>query len=329
MRRRTFIQSLATAGAWGLPLPGSLAQLVAAAPTGPRPLLQLYDRLPAAPPRPEPVAPGPAAGLFPVLLDDNEFLGYCPLLLGLGPAAEALVRQAQAGGLASDDAGLYCTCGTEQPPAASTAPLDRRLRHCASALLVIDGQDPQALIEGLHWAERLERAEVTLRAALVAHPVATPGFATWRSALRKHLHAVLELSHSVGTLPPTASALTLLHNLPFLPASLVCIDLSDLRQVLLTGPQARTTAVRWRHPGRLPAAVTQACRPSDPPRHGGGALAWLHGGSDLQLSEFDAVGHQLRRHLADEAPLVLGVAVQPSWGARRRALSLTRVGDWS
>lgn len=78
-----------------------------------------------------------------------------------------------------------------------------------------------------------------------------------------------------------------------------------------------------------PEAVDSACVLLDPPLTGGGALAWLHAGTDFSIEEIDELGDQLNTHLAQEALLVISVVVHPDWHEGLRALSLTVVGNWS
>lgn len=328
MRRRTFIQSLAAAGALGLPLPRSLAEVASRDPGTLLPLVRIYDAMPEEKTPDNKPAEAPASGLFELV--SIEFVGFCPLLIGLGAAAESLVDEAQARGIAPEDAGLYRTDTSGQAAAAiNVALLAPRLNRCASALLLIDGQDPQALAEGLAWARRLEREDVYLRTALLLGAIDPRLVRAWQAAAGTALHQVLEVRTRPGTLTPAASVRALLYGLPFFTPSLICVDLSDLRRTLLAGPQARTTAVRWTHGDLPPEAVDNACRFLDPPQQVGGALAWMHAGHDFRIDEFDQLGNQLGQHLRHDALLVVSTVTHPNWRAGRRALSLTLVGDWS
>lgn len=323
MKRRTFIEALAATGTLGLPTSWTLAESEVPAP---RHLVPLYEQIAAV----RASVPPPIAPSGPFQLTDLDTNLY-PLVIGLGPAAESLVTQIHGWGIAPVDAGLYHAGGSPQEPSATVSDeLALRLRHCASALLLIDGRDPHTLLDSLAWARRLEAHDVNVRAALVMNPVDTPLLQAWRSALRESVHGVLELRTWEATLDPADVVQTLLYGLPFFTPSLVEAWPCDTREVLQSAPQSRTTAIRW-HQGEvpIPSAVAGACLPLMPPRQGVGALAWLHGGNTLTLAEFDAVAEQLGQHLTDEARMLLGVVHRNDWHPDHRALSLTLVGDWA
>lgn len=157
MRRRTFISGLAEAGL--INTPSGFAKATANALDGGQALDDGHegDRRLVVPVW-DPIA---TTGEAATPAQDGRGTNLRPLLVGLGPAAEAMVEQARHHPLLPPDAGLYRSLAVPGAAGLQSA----RLALCRSALLLIDIRDPQVRADGLAWARQLEQHQVPMHCA--------------------------------------------------------------------------------------------------------------------------------------------------------------------
>jgi hypothetical protein len=321
MQRRTFVSGLAAAGL--INAHPSLAKAPASALDGGqaledghvgarRLLVPVWDPIATTADAPTPASDGGRTNLR-------------PLLIGLGPAGEALVEQARHHPMRPPDAGLYRSLAA---PADGAAGIDSaRLARCRSALLLIDSADPQALADAVAWAQQLERHQVPMRLGVLVGTAASEASTPTRAALRRALTNLIEVRSRRATLEATRTVALLVPGLAFLHRGLVDVDADALRRLLASTASARAAAVRWQHEALLPAALANACLPLEPSGCRG-VMAWLHAGHDISIGEFDAAKTGLAQRLPAGAETLLAVHVHPEWPERRRRIALVMAGDW-
>ncbi|MBV5275615.1 MAG: hypothetical protein JZU52_18920, partial [Lamprocystis purpurea] len=87
----------------------------------------------------------------------------------------------------------------------------------------------------------------------------------------------------------------------------------------------RTGATLWSHESRRTGAFRRLWTQLDA-GPAGGVLAWLHGGYDSAMSDFDWLRDQLDEHLPDTSIRLAVIFGHPEWRVGRRVLGLTWVG---
>jgi hypothetical protein len=324
MKRRTLLQVLgagcvlgpAGMGATADPGPGQAAA---------RSLVAVHDQLPAAVltsirryRQLEWMAPPDPVRLPTV--SDGWSHGIYPLVIGLGPRAEALVDQLPQRLILPEDVGLY-----RSGPAGNARGEDwfqLRLAHCASALIVVDATDPQALAAAADWTGQLVQAGVYLHARVVVEVPDDAQDPDWLGVLPS---PTLVVRQHATALDPLGTIAAMLYGLPCLHQSFCGYDAADLRMMLELGPRAFATAVRWTDREGLASAFATAYTALSP-GDCRGAILFLSTGSDFRLAEFDEAANQLAAWLPLDAPACLVPLVIPGLAKGERVFNLTLMG---
>ena len=240
-----------------------------------------------------------------------------PLLIGLGPLAESIIDYLPERLALPKDAGLYRsgTPGTNHP----TSRLEQRIAETSCALIIVDAADPLARERAGYWSQRLTDADVYFHTTLILNADAADSEQWLQNLPPPYLQVCQDPS-----LPDQISVtLALLPMLPFLQTH-TRYDVSDLRILLRTGTQAKTTAVRWTYPEQVEPLITHAI-----------SLMGLQGITSALLSfncshvvplaEYDEI-NILIESLLDE-DVAWGVLYMPTWDMEddERTLSITLV----
>ena len=242
---------------------------------------------------------------------------YYPLLIGLGPLAESIVDYLPERLSLPEDAGLYRsgTPGPDHP----TSRLEQRIAETSCALIIVDAADPLAREQAGYWTQRLTDAHVYFHTTLILNPEAADSM-QWLQTLQP---PYLQVCQDPSLPDQICVTLAMLPMLPFLQTE-TRYDVSDLRILLRTGTQAKTTAVRWTHPEQIEPLMTHAV-----------SLMGLQGVTSallafncshvVSLHEYDLVC-DLFKCLIDE-DVEWGVLYMPTWDLEddERTLSITLV----
>ena len=260
----------------------------------------------------------PSPALYPIY---EQFLPvdevFHPLLSGLGPLAESIVDYLPERLTLPEDAGLYRsgTPGTDHP----ASRLDQRIAETSCALIIVDAADPLAREQAGYWSQRLTDAAVYFHTTLILNADAADS-EQWLQTLPP---PYLQVCQDPSLPDPISVTLAMLPMLPFLQAQ-IRYDISDLRILLRTGTQAKTTVVRWTHPEQVEPLMTHAV-----------SLMGLQGVTSallsfncsyvVSLNEYDLICNLFRCLIDDDVEW--GVLYMPTWDMEddERTLSITLV----
>lgn len=251
--------------------------------------------------------------------------------LALGPEADAVIDALRVRARASWDADSHwsgwdidCFRTGRDDPAGLDRWIETRLRPCDCIALVIDATDPAARAQTPGWADRLAGLkEAFLRFALIVGDDGDPD-APWRATLHETTDGVLDIAPQRGFLRAAAIA-THVDGLLRLSSTIIGYDIADIHQVLKAGVMLRTGATIWNRESRRTGAFRRLWTQLDV-GPAGGVLAWLHGGYDSSLSDFNWLCDQLGEHIPDSATALPVIYGHPEWPTGRRVLGLTWVG---
>ena len=254
-----------------------------------------------------------------------------PACIALGPEADAVIDALCVRAKPSWDAASHLTgwdIGCFRTGRDDPAGLDRwietRLRPFDFIALVIDATDPATRDQIPGWADRLAGLEeAALRFALIVGDDGNRD-ASWRDPLHSALDGVFDICPQRGFLR-AAAITTHVDGLLMLSRTLIGYDVADIRAVLKTGTRLRTGATLWNRESRRTGAFRRLWTQLDA-GPAGGALAWLHGGYDSSLSDFDWLCDQLGEHIPDSATALPVIYGHPEWPTGRRVLGLTWIG---
>ena len=251
--------------------------------------------------------------------------------LALGPEADAVIDALCARAKPSWDAASHLTgwdIGCFRTGRDDPAGLDRwietRLRPFDFIALVIDATDPATRDQMPGWADRLAGLEeAALRFALIVGDDGNRD-ASWRAPLHSALDGVFDICPQRGFLRAAAIA-THVDGLLMLSRTLIGYDVADIRAVLKTGTRLRTGATLWNRESRRTDAFRRLWTQLDA-GPAGGVLAWLHGGCDCSMSDFNWLCDQVAEHIPDSATALPVIYGHPDWPIGRWVLGLTWIG---
>lgn len=242
---------------------------------------------------------------------------YYPLLIGLGPLAESIVDYLPERLSLPEDAGLYRsgTPGPDHP----TSRLEQRIAETSCALIIVDAADPLAREQAGYWTQRLTDAHVYFHTTLILNPEAADSM-QWLQTLQP---PYLQVCQDPSLPDQICVTLAMLPMLPFLQTE-TRYDVSDLRILLRTGTQAKTTMVRWKYPEQVEPLITHAVSVTGL-QGVTSALLSFNCGYDVSLDEYDEI-NILIRSLLDE-DVEWGVLFMPTGDLKddERTLSITLV----
>ena len=255
-----------------------------------------------------------------------------PACIALGPEADAVIDTLRVRARASWDAASHmtgwdsdCFRTGRDDPAGLDQWIETRLRPCDFIALVVDAHDPATRAQIPDWADRLAGLkDAALCIALIVGDDARDPDAVWRAPLHAALDGVFDIGPQRGLLRAAAIA-THVDGLLMLSRTVIGYDVADLHKVLKTGTRLRTGATLWRHESRRTGAFRRLWTQLDA-GPAGGVLAWLHGGYDSAMSDFDWLRDQLDEHLPDSGTRLAAIYGHPKWRIGRRVLGLTWVG---
>jgi hypothetical protein len=255
-----------------------------------------------------------------------------PACIALGPEADAVIDTLRVRAKASWDAHSHwsgwdsdCFRTGRDDPAGLDRWIETRLRPFDFIALVVDANDPATRAQTPGWADRLAGLkEAALRIAFIVGDKARDPDAPWRAPLHSALDGVFDIGPQRGLLRAAAIA-THVDGLLMLSRTLIGYDVADIHAVLKTGVRLRTGATLWSRESCRTGAFRRLWTQLDA-GPAGGVLAWLHGGYDSSMSDFNWLCDQLAEHISDESTRLAVIYGHPEWPTGQRVLGLTWVG---
>jgi hypothetical protein len=316
MHRRQVLQAFATGAA--LKFTGGLAGIIGEP-----------GQVASAPPL---ASTGPTGVKARPLYANMDIRPPRPACIALGPEADAVIDALRVRARASWDAASHwtgwdsdCFRTGRDDPAGLDRWIETRLDPCDWVVLAVDAKDPAARAQVPDWVDRLAGLEeAALRFALILGDDTRDPVAPWRAPLYSALDGVFDCCPQRGLLR-TAAIATHVDGLLMLSRTIISYDVADLREVLKTGVRLRTGATVWSRESRRTGAFHRLWTQLEA-GPAGGALAWLHGGYDSSMSDFQWLCDQLQEHVPETATAMPVIYGHPDWPVGRRVLGLTWVG---